>query len=87
MLLLTVMVKVSLSVSAPVPSSVTVTVTDGVSPTWAPVGVQLKTPVLASMLMPRATEAASRLKLNVSTGRSLSLAVAVNVRFTNSVTL
>ena len=39
----------------------TVIVTEGVSPPWASLGVQLKTPVEASMVMPSASEAASRL--------------------------
>ena len=58
---LTVMVKVSLSTRLPVPSSVTVIVTEGAVPPCVSVGVQLKTPVLASMVMPNAMDAASRL--------------------------
>ena len=54
-----VMVNVSLSNRLPVPLSVTVIVTAGVVPPCASLGVQLKAPVLASIVMPRASEAAS----------------------------
>ncbi len=75
------------STYTPAPPSALAIVTDGVIPPWAPVGVQEKSPVLASMVIPNAMEAASRLKVNVSAGRSESVAVAVKLRVASSSTV
>ena len=80
----TVTVKVSLSTRLPVPLSVTVIVTDGMDPPWPSVGVQLNTPVLASMVMPAARDAASKENVSVSAGRSASVAVAVKLKVASS---
>ena len=75
---LTAIVIVSKSSKAGVPLSVTRTVTLNVPGPSASVGVQLKTPVCGSIVAP-AGAPASRVNVSVSSGRSGSLAAAVNV--------
>ena len=80
----TVTLKVSLSTRLPVPLSVTVIVTEGVDPPWPSVGVQANTPVFVSIVMPAARDAASKENVNVSAGKSLSVAVAVKLYVASS---
>ena len=84
MISFTVTVKVSLSTRLPVPLSVTVIVTEGVDPPWPSVGVQENTPVFASIVIPAVRDAASKVNVSVSAGRSESVAVAVNESVANS---
>ena len=83
----TEIVNVSLSTKFPVPESVTVIVTEGADPPRPSAGVQEKAPVLASMVMPAVIEAASKLNVKVSAGKSLSVAVAVKDNVASSSTV
>src|SRR5438876_267626 len=82
---LTITVKLLVSLDGDAPLSVTRTVIRLVLGPWASVGVQVSTPVLGFRFTPSGAD--TRLKVNVFTGRSASLAVIVTVSVLSSVTV
>src|SRR6266571_5667449 len=81
----TTTVKLLVSLDCGAPLSVTRTVIRLVLGPWASVGVQVSTPVLGFKLTPPGAD--TRLKVNVFTGKSGSLAVFVTVSVLSSVTV
>src|SRR3989454_6051309 len=81
----TTTVKLLVSLDSGAPLSVTRTVIRFVLGPWASVGVQLSTPLLGFKFTPAGAD--TKLKVNVLTGRSASLAVFVTVSVLSSVTV
>src|SRR6266699_2656443 len=79
----TTILKLLISLDGGAPLSVTRTVIRLVLGPWASVGVQVSTPVLGFRFTPAG--AATKLKVNVFAGRSVSLAVFVTVSVLSSV--
>src|SRR5947199_7395870 len=80
----TTILKLLVSLNGGTPLSVTRTVIRLVLGPWASVGVQVSTPVLGFRFTPVGAD--TRLKVNVSAGRSASIAVFVTVSVQSSVT-
>ncbi len=78
---------VSKSANAGVPSSVTVTVTGYTPGPSASVGVHVNAPDAASIIIPKASESASNVKVSVSGGASGSVAEATKVNNVCSATV